>query len=520
MPETCARVRRSWWPYWLLATLVIVFVGSAGVRADAAPHPEWPEPRWASAEQLDRYLTTQRDELDLPGLAVVVINEGDVLFERAYGEASPGVPVTLETPFRLGSTSKQFTGLAIQQLIAQDKISLDTSVAMLLPEFREANAAWGRVTVRHLLAHRSGLSEAEGRAQFSPWPTATNLQDEARRLAGTRLRHPPGEQFEYTNAGYTVLGAIIERVTGVNYENALQELVARPLGLISTTGDSARASGNGLASGYYPWLGAVSLPTPAPAGVAAEPSAHLISTARDLTTLLKAHLGRPTDLNKEVLSAARQPLGAVDEHVDYASGWTVRGLWELTDHDDGWDDPDRPRLWLHEGSIARWLSSLAFSPDYGLGVVALTNTGPGTDELGWSNFTYDLLHTILGTQPLVWEPDILVRAAPAWTVGLPALQVVTAGWLASRRLRAGRRRWLPLAVGGLMTTLVLCLALIVVPSRSRLALVDPVWMVFVPDVAISVALMLLLSGVLLTLITLRLLEGGRRVSQERSEVAY
>lgn len=469
-----------------LMALVLVWAGM-GVGPAAAAPPE--APRWATPRQLDEHLAREQAALHLPGLAVVVVVDGEVVFEGTYGEARPGVPVTLNTPFRLGSTSKQLTGLAIQRLIARGTLSLDTEVASVLPAF--GAEAWADVTVRQLLAHRSGLSEQDGNEQWSPWPLATTVQDEAVRLARVPLTHPPGAVFEYTNAGYTILGAMVERLTGLPFEEALQSLVSQPLGLHSTTSDEARARAQGLAGEYYSWFGQMNVLTPATGSAAAVPSAYVTSTARDLTVLLKAHLGAAAPADTGVLAAARQPLGVVHAHADYASGWNVRGLWELTDLDEGWDAPDRPTLWDHEGSIGRALSYLAFAPDLGLGVVALANTGAGTDQLRWGEFRYRLLHQILGTVPLTWARDPLIVAAPGLMVGLPLLQLATLGWAFRRLRRPGAPAWKSLTVAGIPNAAALFFGLVVVPDQTGRPLIDGVWVTSVPDLAASVAVSLL-----------------------------
>ena len=493
---------------WLLATLLMLSFGASGSRAHAAPDPKWPDPQRATPDQLDRFVAAKVDELNLPGLAVVVVAEGKVLFEGTYGEASPGVPVSLDTPFRLGSTSKQFTGLAVQQLIAQGRLSLDTPVGAALPEVGQ-NAAWSTTTVQHLLAHRSGLSVQDGYDQWSPRPAATTVQEEAGRLATVPLTHPAGGTYEYSNANYTLLGAIIERITGLPFEDALQELVAQPLGLTSTTTDLERARTNGLASEYYTWFGQVNVPTPAPASQVAAPSAYVTSSARDLTTLLQAHLAQPTG-GTEARAAARRAGGAIPQHPDDARGTRNAGGGADARDDEGWDDPQRPTFWEHHGSIARSQSHLGFAPDYGLGVVALTNTGGGVDQQRGRDFTYDLVHEVLGTQPRARARDPLIKAVPALIIGLPILQLLAVAWLSLRRAGTVPWWWAPLAFGGVLAAVSLVLAVVILPGRTGLSLVDPVWMASAPDLAVSLWLQLMLSAWILVLIGVRVVQWPRR----------
>lgn len=464
-----------------------VLLALAGV---AEPARAAPPPTWASTSEIAEFVEGRFEALRLPGLAVVVLAEGSVVYEGAFGEAAPGVPVTLDTPFRLGSTSKQFTGLAIQQLSDRGQLTLETRVGSVLPELADA-PGWELTTVADLLSHRSGLSTRAGLDFWGPLASPATLTAEVARLRTIPLSHPSGEFYEYSNANYSLLGAIVERITGAGYAAALDELVLDPLGLASTTADPGPGPQQGIAATYYPWFQQVNAVTPAPAvGEVGVPSAYIASSARDLTRLLQAQLGTPTGVESRVLAASREPLGTVDEYSRYASGWIVRPMWEIADADEGWDDPDRPLLWEHQGDALRAQSSLAFVPEIGLGVVAVTNTGPGTDQAVWSRFLYELNHLVVGSAPAPWDEDLLVRAVPALLVGVPLLQFATLGWLALARDRS-RRRWLPWTIGGVLTTTVLVLALVVVPDRTEQSLLDLTWMVAVPDLAVSVGVMLL-----------------------------
>ncbi|MFP5288617.1 MAG: serine hydrolase domain-containing protein, partial [Thermoanaerobaculia bacterium] len=109
----------------------------------------------ASADEVDSYLESQMRQLHIPGLAVAVVRDGEVVKSKGYGLANLelGVPVTEETVFEIGSITKQFTAAAVLLLVEEGKIRLDDSLAKHLPGVPEA---WSAVTVRHLLTHSSG----------------------------------------------------------------------------------------------------------------------------------------------------------------------------------------------------------------------------------------------------------------------------------------------------------------------------------------------------------------------------
>ena len=103
----------------VLGLATVVVGGDASLSSGA----QTSSPGWATASEIDRFLQKERADLKLSGLAVVVISQRSIIFERGYGDAAPeGPAVTLNTPFVLGSTSKQLTGLAVQQLIAQGRL--------------------------------------------------------------------------------------------------------------------------------------------------------------------------------------------------------------------------------------------------------------------------------------------------------------------------------------------------------------------------------------------------------------
>ncbi|MFQ4149591.1 serine hydrolase domain-containing protein [Arthrobacter sp. LAPM80] len=475
---------------------VLVAVVVAIVAASLLPTPAVANTANRETDSsLDSFVRQQRADLGLPGLAVVVLSQGSVKFEGTYGDAYPRGPmVTLNTPFVLGSTSKQFTALAVQQLISQRRLALSDSVGTVLREVGGAKSLFSTVTLAQLLSHTSGISEHTGREEFNPWPAVTSIRDEARRVLQSTPTAAPGAHFEYSNANYALLGAVIEQVTGRSFEDALQVLVLEPLGLTSTTSDLELARSNGLAASYYNWYGIVRAVTPGAMWPMGAPSAFITSTASDLTHLLQVHMGEPAGIAAATLANARAPLTRANEYSQYASGWFVRPFWELHDNDENSTDPSLPTLWEHSGNTERSMSYLAFAPSLGLGVVVLSNSGLGTDQNKFSRFTESLLHQIVGTRDTPATVDPLVAAAPLIMIGLPILQLMMVAWLivAAARPRHSRTgRWLPILVGALITSATVFFALVVVPSRTHTPIFEPTWWNATPDLAVSVGVSLL-----------------------------
>ncbi|HET7724636.1 MAG TPA: serine hydrolase domain-containing protein, partial [Propionibacteriaceae bacterium] len=307
--------------------LVALALGLAGLWVRLAPRTAVPpgQSRPATHAELDRFLARESNDLGLPGIAVTVLKEGVPDYRGFVGRTASGRAVDGSTPFVLGSTSKQLTGLAVQRLVSDGRLSLDALVGGILPGFTGGDK--GQVRVQDLLAQTSGFSTTSGVRQWGWRPDSPrSIQDAAAQLATEGLDRAPGGSFEYSNANYDVLGAVVEKVSGRPYADALQDLVLGPLALTHTTAAPGAA---GEPEGFSTWFGLVTVPTPAPATPGGVPSAFVTSTADDLAALVQAHLGtRPSSLPPAVLDASRRPLVRVSEYAQYASGWFVRPLWE------------------------------------------------------------------------------------------------------------------------------------------------------------------------------------------------
>lgn len=474
------------------ALLALVFAPSASPpRVTAAD-----DLTWAPESALDDFVKTQREAMRLPALVVGVIMEGEIWRVRAIGDAAPGGPLASgDTPFALGSTSKQFLGLAVQQLIADGSLSVDDTVRDVIGDLLPADGgAFADVTVTQLLSHHSGLAYADGLRQWESWQSAPSLDAHVRMLLALPATGTAGAGYEYSNANYTVLGAMIEHVHGTPYADALEQLVLQPLGLASTTADASAKR----ATGFYPWFGLVNIPTPAPISAAAVPSAFVTSTADDLLRLLGAHLGViDTDFPDAALRAAREPIAKEHDWSQVASGWSVRPFWELREIDDDREDVALPRVWEHNGTTPRAMSYLAMQPELGLGVVVLANTGAGLDQARLGVFAHRLLHTLAGTEPPAAQADPLVAAAPALLIAIPLLLIGIIVWLGVVRQHPSsstRARWAVTIISVVVIGGALTFAFVVVPIQTRGGLLDTWWWVAVPDLAVSTALMLVLSA--------------------------
>ena len=191
--------------------------------------------------------------------AVLIARNDEVILRRAWGQAdrAAGIANTPETQFRLGSANKMFTSVAILQLVEAGKVSLDATIDAYLPDFPNAQVR-STVTVRDLLTHQSGLvdidfSDSEG---FTP-QTYSVLRERLRTHAdyvahyGTRApKHAPRAKIEYNSFAFIVLGAIIERVSGLSYYDVVQARIFAPAGMAATGSLPEADAVPGRAVGY------------------------------------------------------------------------------------------------------------------------------------------------------------------------------------------------------------------------------------------------------------------------------
>ncbi len=204
----------------------------------------------ASFRELDTYLT-QAAAGDAFSGAVLIARDGEPIFKKAYGLAnrSTNTPNRTDTKFNLGSMNKMFTAVAIAQLVERGKLSFTNPIAKLLPDYPNKAVA-EKVTVHHLLTHTSGMGNYQSETFMANLDKMKSVSDLLALIVNEPLAFEPGAKMAYSNSGFVVLGAIIEKVSGENYFTYVKEHIFKPAGMVNT--DSYDKGGNipNLALGY------------------------------------------------------------------------------------------------------------------------------------------------------------------------------------------------------------------------------------------------------------------------------
>jgi CubicO group peptidase (beta-lactamase class C family) len=264
MPAPMPTLRSLRWPTWLLALgLMADCAGSTPARSPERP-PALPfSPGRAAparkakldgvASALDALFAAKMKESGATGLAVGVIVDGELAYQRGFGvrDLASGAPVDVDTVFRIASMTKGFTALAVLKLRDEGRVELDVpaetylpALGALAPPTRDAPP----ISLRLLLTNAAGL------AYDDLWGTVTfgkiddDLADLLRR--GVQLPTTPGTRYAYSNLGWALLGKVVERVSGRSYRTYVTEDLLRPLGMTSSVWEPGDVPPGRLAIGY------------------------------------------------------------------------------------------------------------------------------------------------------------------------------------------------------------------------------------------------------------------------------
>lgn len=328
-----------------------------------------------TAQQLAAFVAEAAKAYDVPGVSVGVLFEGAETY-AAHGVATIDnpVPVDERTLFHIASVTKSFTASALMRLAAEGEVDLDAPVRRYVPELVLADEAHAeRITVRNLLIHTAGLDwnlidtdEGDG-----------SLAAFVAKLGALSLIAEPGARASYSQAGYNILGRVVENVTGRPYEKAMAELVLAPLGLDDTVYDLDEVVRRKFAVGHvHQDDGALRTATPwkaYPAGARGNnPGGGGVSNVHDLLRWARFHLGADLASDGTVLSA--EDRRAMQEPSVELRGSTLGDAFGI-----GWflKDVDGVATFGHGGSGNGQYAELLVAPERGFAIAVLSNSPEG-----------------------------------------------------------------------------------------------------------------------------------------------
>jgi len=318
-----------------------------------------------------------RKKHDLPALAVVVVKDGAIRDRLAVGVRKLGdpTPVTTNDLFHIGSCTKSMTATLAAMLIEDGKLKWDTTIADVFPELKGAmDRQYETVTVEQLLRHCGGVPGAAPSAAWAKaWKEIGTPTQQRREFIEAVLRQPPeaapGTKMIYSNQGYAIVGAMLEKITGTPWEQLITDRLFKPLHM-----DSAGFGPPGTTDAVdEPWGHTrkllVTTPIQSDNPPAISPAGRVHCSLDDLARFVIFHL-RPNQTGGLLKPETLVHLHTPPDGGDYACGWVVL-----------------PRGWaggnalMHNGSNTMWYVVMWLAPKKNFAVIAATNiAGPDAEQ--------------------------------------------------------------------------------------------------------------------------------------------
>lgn len=435
----------------VILSIVCIFFNALSVCAETEPISESD-----IYSDLDIYLRSCVENAHIPSLSVTIVDKDNVLFAQSYGGCE-----SCDTPFLLGSVSKSFTAVCVMQLAEQGKIDLNANISAYLPNATDGD--W--ITVSQLLNHTSGLGEYQT-------------------LGNYKIINEQGSHH-YANVNYSLLGKIIEAVSGKSYHDYIAENILEPLRLSHTTATLDKSLENGLIDGYINYWGfhiksSHQYPSSENAWITV-PAGYLSSSTNDLGKYLQMYLNGGNGILSEqsIDTMFYGDTVYVDSEVPYwyGYGWTTV------------KEPLSEPVLRHAGLIETGTSCVFILPESGIAIAIAANvndyfvTNNMMDSLGWG-----VVLMLLGSPPN--EIASNAYALSHLQIDLIMVVMLTAAVLSmclipkyKDRIKRGKRLT--------MVLLLVCFHLLLpvfILMLVPLFFATPLWVAraFVPDVFITV----------------------------------
>lgn len=394
------------------ALAVLSLLYSTAVMADALP----------LEQRIDAALAPMF-KADAPGATVIVTQDGKPLFRKAYGQASVDAktPMQPDMQLRVGSMTKQFTAVAILMLADQGKLSLQDDVTRFLPDYPTKGK---RITIENLIHHTSGIRNYTNMGAF--WSIADEDKTVDQMIdffKNEPMDFAPGERWGYSNSGYFLLGAIIEKASGMRYADFIAKNIFEPLDMHDTAYEgherSARRRIAGHNKGFFSGfkeVNAISMSLPYAAGA-------IVSTVDDLARW-DAAITAGKLLKPETWKQAFVPCSLPkDAHCVYGYGWNIG---KLRGH----------KAIAHGGDIPGFNADAVRLPDEKIYVAVLSNVNRDVVN---TSMAAQLAAAIAVGNP--FPEQKVVKLAPADLEGLVGTYKVADGNIRSISRKGDKLSW-------------------------------------------------------------------------------
>ncbi|MCK4260049.1 MAG: beta-lactamase family protein [Halanaerobiales bacterium] len=339
-------------------------------------------------EQMDNLVIEDMERFNVPGMSLVVVNDGKILFSKGYGvkELGTEVKVDADTIIGLASVSKAFTNLAIMQLRDQGLLNLNDPITKYLPWFRSKDKEnSNKITMLDLIRHTSGIPTNAYGLEIENG-TADDLEEQVKLLSTIELTSTPGTRFQYSNMNYWTLALIAEKLTGMKFSEYMEQNIFEPLEMAQTGYYDKVSKLENFSKGHIvryakPKVSDYNLPEQENA------AGGLYSTANDMGNYLIGLLNDGTYNGKTILSKdsiveMRTNGFEIGENYFYGYGWNLQTVNDTYIVHHGGDNPN-------------FTAHVYLFPENNFGFALLSNSAhPMTHYVG-----YNLKNIILEIDP-------------------------------------------------------------------------------------------------------------------------
>jgi CubicO group peptidase (beta-lactamase class C family) len=326
------------------------------------------------AQEVNELLKQYTKQNSFNGVALVA-QKGKILLQQGYGYLNMENKILMDTSaiFQIGSITKQFTAVIILQMVEENKLSLTSKLSSYIPDYPSGDS----ITIENLLTHTSGIYNYTSDATYITDSStgSTSLEDLIARFKDKPFVFSPGSQYQYSNSGYILLGAVIEKITGKSYFTVIRERIFKPLGMIHSGFDFANLKNRQKAKGYFKSSEKTQRPAPIIDSTQTYAAGSIYTTVGDLYRWDRA-------LYSDVLVHQKNLVKAfIPYKANYGYGWVI-------------DTSFGKKVVMHEGSTPGFVSFIARVPADEICIILLDNkSSPGLAKIA------ENIDAILNQQP-------------------------------------------------------------------------------------------------------------------------
>lgn len=346
-------------------------------------------------ENLDKVIKEFMESEPIPGLAVGVVYNKEVIYTKGFGvkNIETKEPVTEKSLFHMASVSKTFVATGIMQLVQQGKLKLDSQLIEYLPYFQLKDGRYKSITIRQLLNHISGIPDEDDYEWDKPQYDEGALERYVRNQKDKTLMWEPGEKFAYSNIAFEILGDVIAKVSGISFEEYMKKNILDVLDMKES-------------NFYKPLVSKELLTTPHILGVKGGygakvseiypynrfhgPSSTLCSNVVEMCNYAIANMNKGVLNNKKILEPESYlELWKEQAVIGWESYKTEVGLsWFLGEYKGN-------KVTSHSGSDTGYLSNLILFPEIGVALIIMSNS----DYMSMHSLCTTLMDVIIGNEP-------------------------------------------------------------------------------------------------------------------------